>query len=417
MRRIESYLEEEEISPPITNLDPSRRVRIGFRNATISWTDITPDFEEEYTDETSESQPDSNLLSVPPHTPPTISPSSYEETDTFLLHNLNAHFPNNKFSIICGSTGSGKTLMMLGLLGEAVLLEGESFCPRTAVSDHLELDQTQMTHWTVNNMENWILDHAVAYASQTAWLLNSTIRDNIVFGLPFLKKRYHDTLVACALDKDIAALDSGDLTEVGEKGITLSGGQKARVALARAVYSRAKNVLLDDVLSAVDGKKKKQEREREKGCTIFILTFFFILSAHTARHLYDKCLVGPLMEGRTRILITHHVGLCISGASYLVHLENGRINLCGSPEELEADGSLRMILDEVIESVDEEEKMEETIEEEAENMDPQATVVGSSSELLKRASISAATAEAAAATATATVNKTPKVLMKQESNI
>lgn len=123
------------------------------------------------------------------------------------------------------------------------------------------------------------------------------------------------------------------------------------------------------------------------------------------------------MEGRTRILITHHVGLCISGASYLVHLENGRINLCGSPEELEADGSLRMILDEVIESVDEEEKMEETIEEEAENMDPQATVVGSSSELLKRASISAATAEAAAATATATVNKTPKVLMKQESNI
>ncbi|GAA5817685.1 hypothetical protein MFLAVUS_011236 [Mucor flavus] len=372
VRRIESYLEEEEISPPSTNLDPNCRVRIGFRNATVSWTDISPDFDENYTDEADDIPTgiDNHLLAPPiPDTAPTITPSSFEEVDTFLLHNLNAHFPNGEFSIICGATGSGKTLMMLGLLGEAVLLEGESFCPRTPVSDNLEEDLSQ-TNWT-SNMENWILDHAVAYASQTAWLLNSTIRENILFGLPFIKKRYNETLFACALDKDVAALDSGDLTEVGEKGITLSGGQKARVALARAVYSRARNILLDDVLSAVD--------------------------AHTARHLYEKCLIGTLMKGRTRILITHHVGLCISGASYLVHLENGRINLCGSPEELEAAGTLGTILDEVLGSTEEDHI--ETIEEEVEKIDPQLTVAGSTSELLKRA----------------VVDKAPNVLVKEEA--
>lgn len=83
---------------------------------------------------------------------------------------------------------------------------------------------------------------------------NASIRDNIVFGLPFNRKRYFAVLKACALEKDLSILEDGDQTEIGEKGITLSGGQKARVALARAVYSRAKNVFMDDVLSAVDGK-------------------------------------------------------------------------------------------------------------------------------------------------------------------
>lgn len=87
-----------------------------------------------------------------------------------------------------------------------------------------------------------------------AWLQNASIRDNILFGLPYVEKRYQATLSACALDKDLSIFEDGDMTEIGEKGITLSGGQKARVALARAVYSRAKIILMDDVLSAVDGE-------------------------------------------------------------------------------------------------------------------------------------------------------------------
>lgn len=91
--------------------------------------------------------------------------------------------------------------------------------------------------------------------------------------------------------------------------------------------------------------------------------------AHTARHLHDKCLVGPLMEGRTRILITHHVGLCIQEACYVVHLEHGRINLCGSPQELEAQGNLESILDDVVAPTEDEEP--DTIEEEVQQLDPE----------------------------------------------
>lgn len=263
IRRIESYLDDEEISPPITNLDTSCRVRIGFRNATVSWVDVPNDDDEDndqYNDENTttavNSGSNSLLIAQSTSTPPFRSTTpttfnTYQEADTFILHNLDAHFPNGKLSIICGATGSGKTLMMLSLLGETVLLQGESFCPRTAVvSDTLEPTVVIPPNIT---RKDWILDHAVAYVSQTAWLRNASIRDNILFGLPFMAKRYRETLYACALDKDLNNLEDGDQTEVGEKGITLSGGQRARIALARAVYSRARNVLMDDVLSAVDG--------------------------------------------------------------------------------------------------------------------------------------------------------------------
>lgn len=105
------------------------------------------------------------------------------------------------------------------------------------------------------------------------------------------------------------------------------------------------------------------------------------------------------MEGRTRILITHHVGLCITEAAYVVHLENGRINLCGSPDELDAAGTLETILDDVVGLADEENHVE-TIEEEVEIIDPEPTMVGSAATLLQNA----------------VINKVPpRVLIKDES--
>lgn len=106
---------------------------------------------------------------------------------------------------------------------------------------------------------------------------------------------------------DLAILEDGDQTEIGEKGVNLSGGQKARVSLARAVYSRASYLFLDDVLSAVD--------------------------AHTASHLFQNCLKGPLLRGRTVILVSHHVQLCAPGAAYIVHLDNGMAAFNGPTEE------------------------------------------------------------------------------------
>lgn len=121
------------------------------------------------------------------------------------------------------------------------------------------------------------------------------------------RSRYEATLEACSLLSDLKILEDGDQTEIGEKGVNLSGGQKARVSLARAVYSRAGNVLLDDVLSAVD--------------------------AHTAAHLFDKCLKGPLVAGRTVILVSHHVQLCAPGADRVVYLENGLVQFDGSADD------------------------------------------------------------------------------------
>ncbi|KAG6858944.1 hypothetical protein C0991_001605, partial [Blastosporella zonata] len=105
------------------------------------------------------------------------------------------------------------------------------------------------------------------------WLRHQSIRDNILFGAPFDDARYDAVLDACALRPDLEVLEDGDLTEIGARGVSLSGGQKARVALARAVYSRARYVLLDDPLSAVD--------------------------SGTAGWIVEKLLKGGLLAGRT----------------------------------------------------------------------------------------------------------------------
>ncbi|KAI9593640.1 P-loop containing nucleoside triphosphate hydrolase protein, partial [Syncephalis fuscata] len=145
----------------------------------------------------------------------------------------------------------------------------------------------------------------IGYVAQQPWLQNLTIRENILFGQPYDEQRYHQVLHACALERDLEILDAGDRTQIGEKGITLSGGQKQRLALARAVYGPYEYLLLDDCLSAVD--------------------------SHTARHIVQNCLSGPLTAGRTRILVTHHVDLCASIAKYAVLMNAGQIVATGAP--------------------------------------------------------------------------------------
>ncbi|KAF9104293.1 hypothetical protein BGX29_002146, partial [Mortierella sp. GBA35] len=135
---------------------------------------------------------------------------------------------------------------------------------------------------------------------------NATIRDNILFGKAFDQERYSAVLEGCALTTDLDILDHGDLTEIGEQGITLSGGQKQRVSLARAIYSDASVLLLDDCLSAVD--------------------------THTGRHLFQT-LDGPLLDGRTVLMATHQVQLTLSSAKYVVVLDKGKVVGTGSPKD------------------------------------------------------------------------------------
>ena len=158
-----------------------------------------------------------------------------------------------------------------------------------------------------NMREGELLHHGIAYVSQASWLLNATVRDNILFGEPYDAERYMKTLEACALIRDLKLLDGGDLTEIGEKGINLSGGQKQRISLARAAYSRASFILLDDPLSAVDSP--------------------------TARHLFEKCILGSL-RGRTILLVSHSASLVIPHSDFVVVLHNGSIQTSGTPKEV-----------------------------------------------------------------------------------
>ncbi|KAJ1341711.1 hypothetical protein BSLG_003732 [Batrachochytrium salamandrivorans] len=163
----------------------------------------------------------------------------------------------------------------------------------------------------------------LAYVAQTAWLLNATIRDNILFGAPYEEERYSRVVTACALRRDLETFQGGDLTEIGEKGVNLSGGQKQRVSLARAAYSRAQIVLLDDPLSAVD--------------------------APTARQLFYECILD-LFKGRTVLLVTHAVGLTALQSDHVILLKNGQVFLQGTPLDIIANPDVGTILGKDMES-------------------------------------------------------------------
>ncbi|CAB3397220.1 unnamed protein product [Caenorhabditis bovis] len=167
------------------------------------------------------------------------------------LEDINLKASRKALVAVVGKVGSGKSSLLQAMLGEMGKLKG-----RIGLSGK------------------------VAYVPQQPWIQNMTLKDNIVFGKPFDRKKYDEVLYACALKADIKILPAGDQTEIGEKGINLSGGQKARVSLARAVYQNLDVYLLDDPLSAVD--------------------------AHVGRHIFEK-VIGPngLLREKTRILVTH----------------------------------------------------------------------------------------------------------------
>ncbi|KAJ9656906.1 hypothetical protein H2198_004659 [Neophaeococcomyces mojaviensis] len=186
-----------------------------------------------------------------------------------LLHNLNLSFGPG-LTVVEGEVASGKTALLQAILGELDTQHGELLKPL----------------------------RPIAYCSQTPWLQSMTIRDNILFNSPLETERYKQTLQVCALVPDLASFDQGDLSPIGENGIGLSGGQKARVALARAIYSRASILLLDDPLSALDQQ--------------------------TAEHIVAQCFRGDLVKGRTVILVTHRMDLCGPIADKIVKMIQGR---------------------------------------------------------------------------------------------
>ncbi|TVY89179.1 ATP-dependent bile acid permease, partial [Lachnellula willkommii] len=221
-------------------------------------------------------------------------PSDEDKEDgdeRYVLRNVNIAFPENELS-------------------EVDVLEGKINVPSPP--------NTLSRHDHLATPANWIIPSAIAFVAQIPWIENASIKDNILFGLPFDQYRYKKVLEVCALKKDLHMLTDGESTEIGANGINLSGGQRWRVTFARAMYSRAGILVLDDIFSAVD--------------------------AHVGRFIFEKGLTGELGVGRTRILVTHHVALCKSKTKYIVELGDGTIEHAGLVQELENEGTLQEII-------------------------------------------------------------------------
>ena len=198
-----------------------------------------------------------------------------------VLENINLSARKGELSCIVGRVGSGKSSLLQSILGELWRNRGEV-----------------------------VVRGRVAYVAQSPWVMNASVRENIVFGHRWDPEFYDLTVEACALLDDFKIMPDGDQTEVGERGISLSGGQKARLTLARAVYARADIYLLDDVLSAVD--------------------------QHVGRHIINKVL-GPsgVLSGKTRILATNAITV-LKEADFIGLLRDKTIIEKGTYEQLMA---------------------------------------------------------------------------------
>lgn len=197
------------------------------------------------------------------------------------LDNINLVARKGELTCVVGRVGTGKSSLLAAILGDLWKIDGDV-----------------------------IVRGSVAYVAQQAWVMNASVKENITFGHRWDPSFYERTVKACALSDDFKSLPDGDKTEVGERGISLSGGQKARVTLARAVYARADVYLLDDVLSAVD--------------------------QHVGRHIINNVL-GPkgLLASRTRVLATNSIPV-LEDADYVAMIRDGRILEKGTYEQLVA---------------------------------------------------------------------------------
>ncbi|XP_060851718.1 ATP-binding cassette sub-family C member 4-like isoform X2 [Rhopalosiphum padi] len=198
---------------------------------------------------------------------------------SYTLESINISVSSGQLIAIIGAVGVGKSSLMQAILRELPLSEGF-------------LD----------------VHGVISYASQDPWIFSNSIKQNIIFNSPIDEDRYKQVIQVCALKNDFQQFPYGDKTIVGERGVTLSGGQKSRINLARAIYKRANIYLLDDPFSAVD--------------------------PHVSSHLFEKCIKGFLKE-KTCILITHQIQY-LAKVDKIIHIDNENITMERTYEEIQA---------------------------------------------------------------------------------
>lgn len=188
------------------------------------------------------------------------------------IFNIDMDIQPGLLCAVVGSVGAGKSTLLNVILGE------------------LELDDGSIT-----------INGTLSYAGQEPWLFEGTIRNNIVFVEEYDEQRYNEIIHVCALERDFRLLPNGDQTIVGERGVSLSGGQRARVNLARAIYKQADIYLLDDPLSAVD--------------------------THVGKHIFDKC-IRDYLKNKVCVLVTHQLQY-LQHLKHVVLMSRGRIEAQG----------------------------------------------------------------------------------------
>ncbi|KAK2024466.1 ABC transporter [Colletotrichum zoysiae] len=225
-------------------------------------------------------KPDEPLTSSGDSTGDEASTLVEEEREPFKLQDLSFEIKRDELVAVIGTVGSGKTSLLAALAGDMRKTSGEV-----------------------------VLGASRAFCPQYAWIQNTTVRDNILFGKDMDKEWYQEVINACALRPDLAMLPNGDLTEIGERGITISGGQKQRLNIARAIYFDADIVLMDDPLSAVD--------------------------AHVGRHIFDNAILG-LLKGKCRVLATHQLWV-LNRCDRIIWMEGGKIQAVDTFDNLMRD--------------------------------------------------------------------------------
>ncbi|CAG2238338.1 ABCC4 [Mytilus edulis] len=203
------------------------------------------------------------------------------ESEQTTLKDINANVQRGKLLAVIGPVGAGKSSLLMSVLGEIPLVNGD-------VKVH----------------------GRISYVAQQPWVFSASVRQNIVFGNKYEQSKYNRILKACALNKDIELMPNGDATLIGDRGVSLSGGQRARVSLARALYIDADVYLLDDPLSAVD--------------------------AAVSRHLFEKVVLGVL-KNKPVILVTHQLQF-LKEADEILILKEGKCLGQGTFDEMSQSG-------------------------------------------------------------------------------
>eukprot|EP01033_Poteriospumella_lacustris_P004219 gene4219-3010_t len=296
MRRILEYLDSEDITPYIERVSDLKdqngaNLAIKFDAVNLAWVpELTPE-EKAAAEKAAEEEAKKNQKKKDYKALPAAEGKADEEAgkdaeqvgpnraiDT--LTNLSLEIRQGELVGVVGTVGSGKSSVLSALLGEMHLKSGHVY-----LRDGL----------------------SIAYCDQRPWIVNATVRDNILFGREYDEVRFNRAIHVAAMDDDLKILAGGVMTEIGERGINLSGGQKARVCLARAVYNDADIYLLDDPLSAVD--------------------------AHVGEHIFRKC-IKEALSSKTVILVTHHLHVLPQCDRIVILDDNGNILTSGSFDEI-----------------------------------------------------------------------------------